>query len=71
MRNILILLCLICASYAQTRVIGEVTAKTTDQITVKNDAGGTVNVAVTAETKVLRIPPGETDLKKSCHHYIQ
>jgi hypothetical protein len=65
MRNILALLCFVCVSFAQTRVIGEVTAKTSDQITVKTDAGETVNVPVTAETKVLRIPPGETSLAKA------
>jgi len=65
MRNILVLLCLACVSFAQSRVIGEVTAKTADQVTVKSDAGETVNVPVTAETKVLRIPPGETNLTKA------
>lgn len=65
MRNILALVCFIGVSYAQTRVIGEVTGKTADQVTVKADAGGTVNVPVTAETKVVRIPPGETSLAKA------
>jgi len=65
MRNISALVCFIGVSYAQTRIIGEVTSKTADQITVKADSGATVNVAVTAETKVVRIPPGETSLAKA------
>jgi hypothetical protein len=65
MRNISALVCFLGVSYAQTRVIGEVTAKTADQITVKPDAGGTVSVAVTPDTKVVRIPPGETSLAKA------
>jgi hypothetical protein len=65
MRNILAVVCFIGVSYAQTRVIGEVTEKTADQITVKPDSGGTVSVAVTADTKVVRIPPGETSLAKA------
>jgi transcription antitermination factor NusG len=67
MRNILAVLCLISASYAQTptRVIGEVESKGTDQITVKTDAGQSVNMPVSAETKVVRVPPGETSLAKA------
>ena len=67
MRNILAVLCLISVSFAQTpsRVIGEVESKTADQITVKTDAGQTVNIPVSAETKVLRVPPGETSLAKA------
>ena len=67
MRNILAVLCLLSASYAQTptRVIGEVESKSADQITVKTDAGQSVNMPVSAETKVLRVPPGETSLAKA------
>jgi transcription antitermination factor NusG len=67
MRNILAVLCLVCVSLAQTpsRVIGVVESKTADQITVKTDAGQVVNVSVTPETKVLKIPPGETSLTKA------
>jgi transcription antitermination factor NusG len=67
MRNILAVLCLISVSYAQTpsRVIGAVESKTADQITVKTDSGQTVKVPVTPETKVLRVPPGETSLAKA------
>ena len=67
MRNVLAVLCLISASYAQTpsRVMGEVESKTADQITVKTDAGQTVNIPVTPETKMLRVPPGETSLAKA------
>jgi hypothetical protein len=64
MRNILVLFCLFCVSFAQaqTRVVGEVTAKSDAQITIKTDAGETVTVPVTTETKVLRVPPGQTSL---------
>lgn len=67
MRNILPVLCLLSASYAQTptRVIGEVEGKSADQITVKTDAGQSVNMPISAETKVLRVPPGETSLAKA------
>jgi hypothetical protein len=42
-----------------------VESKTADQITVKTDSGQTVKVPVTPETKVLRVPPGETSLAKA------
>lgn len=49
------------------RVIGEVTA--TDpagkQLTVKMDGGGTAIVILQDTTLYLRVPPGETDLKKA------
>ncbi|MBI4454838.1 MAG: hypothetical protein HY644_02955 [Acidobacteria bacterium] len=49
------------------RVIGEVTATdpSAKQITVKADAGGTVTVIFQERTLCLRLPPGETDLKKA------
>ena len=64
MRNILISLCLACVSFAQTqtRVLGEVTGKSDAEITIKTDAGQTVSVPVNTETKVLRVPPGQTSL---------
>lgn len=65
MRYILAILCLCGLSYAQTRVMGEVTAKTADKLTVKTDAGTSVEVAVTPETKVVKVPPGETSLAKA------
>ena len=46
MRTFLLTLCLACVSFAQTRIIGAVTAKTQDQITVKPDSGETVTLNV-------------------------
>lgn len=64
-RAIAALVSALCVSYAQTKLIGEVTAKSSAQITVKADSGEAVEVPVTAETKLLRIPPGETSLSKA------
>lgn len=52
---------------AQQHVIGEVTAidQAISQITVKTDAGATVNVAVNAATVYRRMPPGQTSLDKA------
>ena len=61
----LALLCFVGVSFAQNRIIGEVTGKTGDQITVKTDAGATENVPVTPETKLLKVPPGESSLAKA------
>jgi hypothetical protein len=71
MRIIFAVLCLLCVSFAQTRTIGEVAAKTAEQITVKTDAGEAVNVAITSETKFLRVPPGETSLSKAAAITLQ
>jgi len=58
-------LCLVGVSFAQTRIIGELTGKAGDQITVKTDAGAVETVPVTPETKLLKVPPGETSLSKA------
>lgn len=49
----------------QQHLIGEVTAidPTTNQITVKTDAGASVSVAVNAQTRYRRLPPGQTSLE--------
>ena len=49
------------------RVIGVVTATGSEarQLTVKADAGGAVTVILEDATLCLRVPPGETDLKKA------
>jgi hypothetical protein len=49
------------------RTIGEVTAVDADHrgITLKEDKGGTVSLSVGEKASVLRVPPGETDLKKA------
>jgi hypothetical protein len=46
-------------------VIGQVTATEGKQITVKLDAGRIVIVSLQETTLYLRVPPGETDLKKA------
>jgi len=52
---------------ALERVIGEVTATdfAAKQMTVKMDTGGTVTVILQDKTLYLRVPPGQTDLKKA------
>ena len=67
MRTLAAIVCCLTLSFAQqpNRVIGAVTAKAADKLTVKTDAGASVEVAVTPETKVVRIPPGETSLAKA------
>jgi len=47
------------------RVMGEVTAADGGSLTIKTDAGASSTVSLTEKTKYLRIPPGETDLKKA------
>lgn len=52
---------------AQQHLIGEVTAtdQTAGQITVKTDAGSSVNVMVNERTVYRRLPPGQTSLDKA------
>ena len=47
--------------------MGEVTAVNTDQrgVVLKDDKGSLVTVSIGEKTSLLRIPPGETDLKKA------
>ncbi len=47
------------------RVLGEVTAAESGSLTIKTDAGTSSTVALDDKTSFLRIPPGETDLKKA------
>src|SRR5947207_2073843 len=47
------------------RVLGEVTAADGASLTIKTDAGASSTVKLDANTSYLRIPPGETDLKKA------
>jgi hypothetical protein len=64
MRNLLLFSCLACVSFSQTqtRVVGEVTGKSDAEITIKTDGGQLVAVPVNTQTKVLRVPPGQTSL---------
>src|SRR3954466_6786033 len=52
---------------ARQRVVGEVTAvdSSTSGLTVKTDAGDTVNVTADPKTTIRRLPPGETSLDKA------
>ncbi len=52
---------------ARRRVIGEVLAadSAARKITVRSDAGGEVTVVLDDKTVFLRVPPGETDLRKA------
>lgn len=52
---------------ARQRLIGEVTAidASSNGLTVKTDAGETVNVTADEKTNVRRLPPGETSLDKA------
>lgn len=55
------------AQPARQRLIGEVTAvdASASGLTVKTDAGETVNVTTDEKTTVRRLPPGETSLDKA------
>lgn len=46
------------------RVLGEVTAKTESNLTIKADGGATSSIGIDGATSFVRIPPGETDVKK-------
>ena len=52
---------------ARSQVIGQVTSldAASRHIVLKDDRGGALSVSVAENTPVLRIPPGETDLKKA------
>jgi len=52
---------------AADRTLGEVTSVNADQRTVvlKEDKGSVVSVSIGEKTNLLRVPPGETDLKKA------
>src|SRR5689334_7891787 len=55
------------AQPARQRLIGEVTAvdASASALTVKSDAGESVNVTADEKTTVRRLPPGETSLDKA------
>jgi hypothetical protein len=52
---------------AQTRMVGEVTAvdKTTNQVTIRTDAGESLTIATNESSSVLRLPAGETSAQKA------
>lgn len=51
------------AAAAAGRQLGTVKSVSADSIAVATDAGQTVNISVSADTKVLKLPAGSTDLK--------
>jgi hypothetical protein len=55
------------AQPAADRTLGEVTSVSADQrsVVLKEDKGAQVSVSIGEKTSLLRIPPGETDLKKA------
>jgi hypothetical protein len=55
------------AAPAPDRTIGEVTSVDAEHrgLVLKEDKGGAINVSVGEKTSLLRIPPGETDIKKA------
>jgi hypothetical protein len=53
------------AAPKSVRVLGEVTAVDEASLTIKTDAGASTAVLLDPKTSYLRIPPGETDLKKA------
>lgn len=63
------LVLLAAAGYVQvpSRLIGEVTAldPAGNQLTIRPDSGGAATVSLDEKTVFLRVPPGETDLKKA------
>jgi len=55
------------AGAARSQIIGQVTSldAAAHRLVMRDDQGGTVSVSVAENTPVLRVPPGETDLKKA------
>ena len=51
------------ASPATSRVVGTVTTLTNTELTVTPDKGDPTTLSLSADTKVLDLPPGSTDLK--------
>ena len=47
------------------QVVGAIQAINGDMITLKPDAGSTVNVVVQGQVRILRVAPGQTDLKNA------
>jgi hypothetical protein len=77
MKRLVFVLCLIGSTLAGSavaqiqpagdRTLGEVTSLNADRrsVVLKEDKGSLVTVSIGERTSVLRIPPGETDLKKA------
>ena len=48
-----------------TKAVGTIKSIQADSITVASEAGGEVTAKLTTSTKILRVPPGEKDLKNA------
>ena len=55
----------VAAQQAATRALGTVSAVQGNTIALKTDAGGQMNVTVAADARILRLSPGQTDLKSA------
>jgi len=72
-----VILGLICRATAQsqgpqtsanaqtTRAVGTIKSTQPDSLTLTPDSGGEVTAALSSSTKILRVPPGEKDLKNA------
>jgi uncharacterized protein DUF5666 len=47
------------------KAVGVIKSIQTDSITITSEAGGEVTASLSASTKILRVPPGEKDLKNA------
>lgn len=67
---------LCCQAYAQTapaaggdsqvtRTVGTIKSTQADSLTLTPDAGGEITARLSSSTKILRVPPGEKDLKNA------
>src|SRR5271166_3012489 len=48
-----------------TKAVGTIKSIQSDSITITSESGGEVTAKLTASTKILRVPPGEKDLKNA------
>src|SRR5258706_3712781 len=48
-----------------TRIVGTIKSTQADSLTLTPDSGGEVTAKLSSSTKILRVPPGEKDLKNA------
>src|SRR6267142_2638119 len=48
-----------------TRIVGSIKSTQADSLTLTPDSGGEVTAKLSSSTKILRVPPGEKDLKNA------
>lgn len=63
--------CLLSAQETAKPSIGTVTAVGANSVTLKTDAGSQLTISVDANTRVLRIAPGQKDLKSATPIHLQ